>query len=129
LLALTVAVSLAVVSAAGGGVRPATTAPPETITIKVTMTDKAIVMTPKRGQRGALARFVLTNTGKQTHALSLGHLNHGTGTQTGFVSKSLKPSEQQILIIFLDFRGKVPYKPTLKTDAAKPLMRGIFTIF
>jgi hypothetical protein len=129
LLALTPAVALALVPAAGSTVHPGTTAPPETITVKVTITDRAIQMNPRRGQRGALARFVLTNVGKTPHAVSLGHLRHGTGTQTGFVTKALKPNEQQILILFLDFRGVVPYRGTLPADAAKPGMKGIFTIF
>jgi hypothetical protein len=128
LLALTASLLVAVLPAAGSP-GPATTAPPQTITVKVTITDKAIQMSPRRGQRGSLARFVLTNFGKTPHAVSLGHLRHGTGTQTGFVTKPLKPNEQQILVLFLDFRGAVPYRGTLPADAKKPGMKGTFTIF
>jgi hypothetical protein len=129
LLALALATAFALVPAAGGTVEPQTTAPPETITVKVTISDRTIQMSPRRGQRGALARFVLTNVGTKPHGVTLGHLRHGTGTQTGFVTKPLKPNEQQILILFLDFRGKIPYRGTLAADLAKPAMKGIFTIF
>jgi hypothetical protein len=86
-------------------------------------------MSPRRGQRGSLARFVLTNVGKAPHAMSLGRLKRRTATQAGFVTKPLKPNQQQILVLFLDFRGVVPYRGTLPADAAKPGMKGTFTIF
>ncbi len=86
-------------------------------------------MTPKRAQRGVMARFILINRGTKAHAFKLGHERRGTGTQTGF-TKALKPSEQSILIFFLDYRGKLPYLSILPAaDRSKPGMKGIFTIF
>ena len=43
--------------------------------------------------------------------------------------KALKPSEQSILIYYLDYRGKLPYLGSLPADRSKPGMKGIFTIF
>jgi hypothetical protein len=127
LVALTAAVTVALVPGAQSAVRPGTTAPPEVVAVKITITDARVHMSPRRAQRGAVARFILVNTGKKPHTFALGHLRHGTGTQTGFV-KSLKPNEQSILILFLDYRGKLPYLCTLPADRSKPGMKGTFTI-
>ena len=74
-----------------------------------------------------MGRFILVNTGKKPHTFVLGHERRGTGTQTGF-TKSLKPHQQSILILFLDFRGSLPYRATLPADRSKPAMQGTFRI-
>ena len=128
LLALAAALTAALVPTAQSSVQPRTTAPPEVVAVKITITDTAIHMSPKRAQRGAVGRFILVNVGKRLHTFALGHEKHGTGTQTGF-TKSLKPNEQRILVLFLDYRGLLPYRCTLPADRSKPGMKGIFTIF
>ncbi len=85
-------------------------------------------MIPKRAQRGVMAQFILINRGAKPHTFKLGHERRGTATQTGF-TKALKPSQQTILIYYLDYRGKLPYLSSLPADRTKPGMRGIFTIF
>lgn len=117
----------ALVPAAQSPAQLGTTAPPEVVTVKITMTDTAFRVTPKAAPRGAIARFVLVNRGKKPHTFALGHTRHGTGSQTGF-TKSLKPGEQSILILFLDYRGLLPYRGTLTHDRAKPAMQGTFRI-
>jgi hypothetical protein len=128
LFALAAAFAVALVPTAQSSARPETTAPPPVVTIKVMITDARISMIPKRAQRGVMARFILTNRGQKAHTFKLGHQQHGTGTQTGF-TKALKPSEQSILIYFLDYRGRLPYLGSLPADRLKPAMQGIFTIF
>jgi hypothetical protein len=129
LFALAAALAVAIAPAAQSSVlRPATTAPPPVVTIKVMITDSKIGMIPKRAQRGTMARFILINRGAKPHTFKLGHQRHGTATQTGF-TKALKPSEQSILIYYLDYRGKLPYLAPLPADRSKPGMKGIFTIF
>ena len=120
--------TLAFVPAAAAPAAPLTTNPQQVITVKITITDTAIHMVPRSAPRGDVARFILTNTGKKPHAFSLGHLHHQTGYQTGFVA-SLKASEQSIKILFLDYRGLLPYLGTLPADRAKPAMKGTFKIF
>jgi hypothetical protein len=127
LLALTAGVAAALVPAAASPARPRTTAPPEVVAVKITISDTAVHMSPKRAQRGAVARFILVNVGKKPHTFALGHLRRGTGSQTGF-TKSLRPNEQSILVLFLDYRGALPYRCTLPADRTRPGMRGIFTI-
>jgi hypothetical protein len=128
LFALAAACAGLLVPAAQSSPRPDTTAPPPVVTIKVTITDSRISMRPKRAQRGVMGQFILLNQGKRAHTFKLGHQRRGTGTQTGF-TKALKPSEQSVLILFLDYRGRLPYSGSLPADRTKPGMKGIFTIF
>ena len=120
--------AVALVPAAQISAQPRTTAPPPVVTIKIMITDTAIKLSPKRAQRGAMGRFILLNLGKKPHAFTLGHERRGTGTQTGF-SRLVKPGGQDILILFLDYRGTLPYLGSLAADRSKPRMRGTFTIF
>ena len=84
-------------------------------------------MSPNVASRGGTARFILVNVGKKRHVFALGHQRRGSGSQSGFI-KSLKPGEQSILILFLDFRGTLPYLGTLPADRLKPAMKGTFKI-
>lgn len=132
LYAVAAASAAALVPAAQGFARqsfaqPQTTAPPEQVVVKITMTDSAFHVSPKSAPRGDIARFILVNVGKKPHTFALGHLRHGTGAQTGF-TKSLQPNQQSILILFLDYRGLLPYLGTLPADRLKPGMRGTFKI-
>ncbi|HEX4679639.1 MAG TPA: hypothetical protein VH210_10610 [Gaiellaceae bacterium] len=115
-------------TAAPSAVQPRTTAPPQVITIKIMISDTAIRMTPRSAPRGDMGRFILVNTGTKRHTFALGDERRQTGTQTGF-TKSLGPGEQAILLLYLDYRGKLPYLGTLPADRVKPAMKGTFRIF
>jgi hypothetical protein len=128
LVTLAAIASVALVPAAQSARQPATTAPPPVSNIKVTITDTGITISPKLAQRGTMGRFILVNKGKKPHTFVLGHERRGTGVQTGF-KKALKPSQQSVLILFLDFRGAIPYHSPLPADRTKPRMKGIFRIF
>jgi hypothetical protein len=121
-----VAIGAAVVVAQGSAMSR-TTAPPVVIPIKVTISDTAISMSPKVGERGAVARFILVNHGTKPHTFRFGHTKYGTGTQSGFV-RTLKPHEQSILVLFLDYRGAIPWAGTMPTDRGNPRMKGTFRI-
>jgi hypothetical protein len=118
---------VALVAAAQSSGQTRTTAPPPVVSIRIMITDSAIQVTPKRAQRGTMARFILVNSGKKPHVFTLGHQQHGTARQTGF-TKALAPSQQSVLILFLDYRGVIPYHGSLPADRTKPRMKGIFTI-
>jgi hypothetical protein len=107
--------------------RPETTAPPPVVDIRVTITDAAIRMSPKGAFRGDFARFILVNAGKKPHTFTFGGAKRGAGVQTGF-TQPLKPRQQKILLLFLDYRGRITYYGSLAADRVKPAMRGIFTI-
>jgi opacity protein-like surface antigen len=127
LLALAAISAVALVPAAQSADQPQTTAPPQVANIKITISDIGIRISPKIAQRGSMGRFILVNVGKKPHTIVLGNAQRGTGVQTGF-SKSLKPSQQAVLLLFLDFRGLVPYRATLPADRSKPAMQGTFRI-
>lgn len=113
--------------AARSAVRPETTAPPQVVTIKIMISDSAIRVTPRSAPRGDMGRFILVNTGKKRHTFALGHERRQSGTQTGF-TKTLAPGQQLTLLLFLDYRGTLPYLATLPADRVKPAMRGTFRI-
>ena len=126
-LALAACAAVALVQGAQGLARPQTTAPPPVVDVKVTITDNAIRMTPKQAFRGDYARFILVNVGKKPHTFTFGAKKKGTGVQTGF-TKPLRPNEQKILLLFLDYRGRVSYFGSLAADRSKAGMKGVFTI-
>lgn len=119
--------AVALVPAAQSADQPQTTAPPPVSNIKIIITDSGIKVSPKLAQRGSMGRFIIVNTGKKPHTFVLGHERRGTGVQTGF-KKALKPNQQSVLILFLDFRGAIPYQAVLPADRNKPGMKGIFRI-
>ena len=127
LIALAAVSAVALVPAAQSADQPRTTAPPQVANIKITISDTGIRISPKSAQRGSMGRFIIVNVGKKPHTIVLGHERRGTGVQTGF-SKSLKPSQQAVLLLFLDFRGLIPYRATLPADRSKPAMQGTFRI-
>ncbi|MEP6977027.1 MAG: hypothetical protein ABI948_03125 [Thermoleophilia bacterium] len=112
---------------AQGVAQPRTTEPPPLVDIHVKITDTRIVLDRLTAARGDYARFIVRNAGTKTHGFSLGKSKPGTGLQTGF-TRTLKPNVQKILLLFLDYRGALPFSSQLPADRSKPGMRGIFTI-
>ena len=117
--------SLTLVAAAQA--RPQTTAPTVFYNVHVTLTNTRIVLDRHRAPRGTYARFIIRNLDTRPHNFTLGKARRGTGAQSGF-SRTLKPRQKQILLLFLDYRGPIPYTGGLRADRAKPGMQGIFTI-
>jgi hypothetical protein len=104
-----------------------TTAPTLFVNVAVTITDTRIVLSRHDAPRGTYARFIIRNTGTRPHAFTLGTARRGTGRQSGF-TRALRPGTRKILILFLDYRSRIPYFGSLAVDRAKPGMRGTFTI-
>ena len=127
-VALAAAVTaVALVPAAEG--RPQTTIPDVFVTIHVTVTDSKITLDRHSAGRGDEVRFVMRNAGTKLHSFTLGTTTgRGTGKQTGF-SSMLKPKQQKLSLLFLDYRGPLPYRSVVKYDRNKRGMRGTFTIY
>jgi hypothetical protein len=126
------AAALAVPGALGttrGAARPNTTVPDVFLPIHVTVTDRRISLDRKSGHRGDEVRFTIRNAGTKTHNFTLGKTTtkRGIGAQVGF-STTLKPKQEKVYLLFLDYRGDLPYRSMLKADLKKPGMRGIFKI-
>lgn len=134
LFTLLVVSALAVVPAAEGmvrthvGAQPATTDPTVFADVAVTITDTHITVKPAQVERGQYVRFFVHNVGTTRHAFTLGSTKgRGSGVQTGF-NRTVEPKAQKLLLLYLDYRGKLPYYSAVKADLGKPGMKGIFTI-
>jgi hypothetical protein len=106
LIAIVALTSLVV--AAPGFARPQTTNAPAILIVKVTITDKSITVRPNAAPRGTSATFILTNRGSKTQKWILGSTARGAGHTIGFASV-LAPDQQKNVVMFLDYRGLLPY--------------------
>jgi hypothetical protein len=94
--------------AASANARPDTTNAPAFLTIKVTITDTSVTVRPNTAVRGTNATFILTNRGKTTQRWILGNAARGVGKTSGFASV-LAPDQQKNVVMYLDYRGSLPY--------------------
>ena len=127
LLALAAAALGAGVLVAEGSAGSRTTSQPDVVSVRITITDTAISMSPRIAQRGAMAHFTLVNKGKKPHTFTFGRGKPGSGSQAGFV-RTLKPREQSMLSLFLDYRGTIQWAGTAPADRGNPRMKGTFRI-
>ena len=127
-LALAAVSAVALVPAAGGVTRPGTTEPEDYIQVTVTITDTRIIMSDHEAARGEGVDFHIKNIGKKPHNFvligdrAIGLAREGLGTPV------LLPRKTWVLQVFMDLRGDLPYRSTIKTDRTKPGMRGTFTV-
>jgi hypothetical protein len=124
-LALPVCAAAAALSiAASAGARPQTTNVPAIFTVKVTIGDKGMAMTPNHAVRGSTITFVLTNRGKKTHTFVIGDAKRGAGLGQGF-KQTLKPNQQFSKVMFLDYRGVMNF---VNRTGSTVIARGAFKI-
>jgi hypothetical protein len=120
--------AIALVPAANGITRPGTTEPDVYNTVTVTITDTKITVSDHEVSRGEGVDFRVKNIGKKPHNFvlvgdnAIGLAHEGLGTPV------LLPRKTWVLQVFMDIRGDLPYKSTLKADRTKPGMRGTFTV-
>jgi len=107
--------------------RPQTTAPNVFVNIHVTLTDSKVILFPKTAPRGSDARFIVTNKGTKPHTFTLGSSKLGAGLQSGF-TRVVKPKQHQILLLYLNARGALPYYGGATAKKALPSMKGIFLV-
>ena len=130
IFAVAVLSAVALVPAARGTVRThdgaLTTVPNVFVDIQVKITDTRITLSRRTANRGDQGRFIIRNVGTKRHSFTLGGTARGT-VQPGF-SHTLNPKTQQTLLLFLNYRGPIPYRSTIPADRSKPGMHGTFTI-
>jgi hypothetical protein len=129
LSAFAAVLAVAVVPSAQGMVRaPQTTEPGEVIEVDVTITDSKITMSDTAAERGDQVDFHVVNNGRRAHNFAL----RGTGpialSNLGLSTNLLRPKGKTVLQVFLDFRGDMIYKSTVRADQSKPGMKGTFKI-
>jgi hypothetical protein len=110
--AVAVAACAGLAALAFSGPAGSTTNAPAIFTVKVTITDNGITMSPNHAVRGSTCTFILTNRGKKTHTFVIGDVTRGTGKGQGF-QQVLRPNGQYTKVMFLDYRGVM--KITLRT--------------
>jgi hypothetical protein len=119
--------SVAALCASLAGAAPglATTNAPAIFTVKVTLTDRKIAMSPNHAARGSTVTFILTNRGKKRHTFVFGSAKPRVGSQ-GF-ARTLGPNQQSTVVMYLDFRGLLKY--TLRPPkSATSIARGAFRV-
>jgi hypothetical protein len=122
LAGLAAAAALSIAGSAAG--HPQTTNVPAIFTVKVTIRDKAIAMTPNHAVRGSTITFVLTNRGTKTHTFVIGDAGRGAGLGQGF-KQTLRPNQQFTKVMFLDYRGVMRFSSRVGSTV---VARGAFTI-
>ena len=110
--------------AGSAAARPETTNAPAIFTAKVTIRDAGLTLTPNHAVRGSTITFILTNRGKKIHTFVIGDATRGAGKGQGF-KQVLKPNQQYTKVMFLDYRGVMPF--ILRTGT-RTVARGAFTI-
>ena len=128
ILALATLSTAALVPAAHGTLlAPKTTAPDVFVTIQVKITDARISVAPRTAYRGDEGRFIIRNVGKRAHTFTLGS-QHKTSVLCCAFSRKVMPGRQAVLLVFLDYRGPLPYRSVLPADRSLPGMHGTLTI-
>ena len=112
-----IALLASLVIAGPGFARPDTTNAPAFLTIRVTITDTSVTVRPNAALRGTNAIFILTNRGKTTQKWILGNATRGVGKTSGFASV-LAPDQQKNVVMYLDYRGELPYSTAKLGGAA-----------
>ncbi len=107
--------------------RPSTTAPNIFVKVNVTLTDSKIILSTNTAPRGTDAQFIVRNTGTKPHTFTLGTTKRGLGFQTGF-TRVFKPGQHQVLLLYLNYRGVLPYYSNTPADLPKKAMHGTFVI-
>ncbi len=120
LLVVAAMVGLAVVPIASS--QSVTTAPDVYISIHVTLTDSKVVVSPKTAPRGADARFIVRNVGTKVHTFTV-----RTGSLTGF-SRAFRPGEHAILLLYLSYRGILPYYSGATFGGTPKAMKGTLLV-
>ena len=106
--------SAALAALAIAGPAASTTNAPAIFTVKVTITDKGLTLSPNHAVRGSTCTFILTNRGKKTHTFVIGDVARGTGKGQGF-AQVLRPNGQYTKVMFLDYRGVMKISLRTKT--------------
>jgi hypothetical protein len=120
--ALLLAASLAFLGLAADG--SATTNPGAYFTVRVTITNKAVTMSPTQARRGQTAIFLLSNLATTSRVFAIGDVTLTRHRGTGFAVK-LARNEQKRILLYLTYRGPLP---AFLTVAGKNKVVGVFRV-
>jgi len=93
--------------AADGSARSRTTNPGAYLTVRVSVTNKGISMSPTHARRGQTAIFLLSNHATTSRVFALGDVSLTHHRGTGFVV-TLARNQQKRVLLYLTYRGLLP---------------------
>jgi hypothetical protein len=137
LLAVVTAACLAVFIAGGvqyahGATRavaaPKTTEPDVYDDIDVTITDRKITLSDRAADRGNGVNLHVKNVGTKPHSFAFVGPGAIGLSGAGLSTPVLQPGKTYVLQVYMDNRGALPYRSTVKADAGKIGMRGVFLV-
>ena len=129
LSAFAAVVAVVVVPSAQGTARaPQTTEPGEIVQVAVTITDTKITLSDYAAQRGDQLDFHVANKGRRAHNFVLRGSGPVALSDLGLGTNLIRPKGTVVLQVFLDFRGDMVFKSTVRADQSKPGMKGTFRI-
>jgi hypothetical protein len=132
LVAFVAAVVVTLVPFAQGATRtatgPKTTEPEVYQDVNVTLTDRKIVLSERRAERGEGVTLHVKNTGNKPHSFSFAGRGALSLGGSGLGTPVLKPGQTAVLSVYMDLRGAIPYRSTVKADASRIGMRGVFFV-
>jgi len=107
-----------------GSARPQTTNPGGYVTVRVSVTDTSVTMSPTHVRRGQTAIFLLSNHATASRVIAVGDasLTHRRGT--GFAVKLARNGQKRVLL-YLTYRGPLPLTIT---GAGKSKVEGVFYV-
>lgn len=122
--------SVAIVAGSTGPAHGATrtTEPDVYQDIDVTITDRKITLSDRSAARGDGVNYHVKNVGTKPHSFAfVGPGAIGLGG-TGLGTPVLKPGQTYVLQLFMDNRGALPYRSTVRADLGKIGMHGVFLV-
>ncbi|MBV8066196.1 MAG: hypothetical protein JOY73_11770 [Actinobacteria bacterium] len=105
--ALLLAASLLFLWPATGSASRQTTSPGQYFTIRVTVTNAKVTLSPTHAPRGSTAIFLLANYSSASRVVALGDATLKGHRGTGFAVKLARNEEKRILV-YLTYRGPLP---------------------
>ncbi len=123
--ALLLAASLAFLGLAStGSASRSTTSPGAYFTVRVTITDTSVSLSPTHAPRGSTAIFLVNNFSTATRVVAIGDATLKAHRGTGFAVK-LARNEQKRVLVYLAYRGPLPCSIT---SAGKTKVVGVFRV-
>lgn len=110
--------------ASTGSASRATTSPGQYFTIRVTITNSSMTLSPTHAPRGSTAIFLVNNFSTSSRVVALGDATLKTHRGTGFAVK-LARNEQKRLLVYLAYRGPLPCS---LISAGKTKLIGVFRV-
>ncbi len=114
--------------ATSGAAGAKTTEPEVYQDVNVTITDRKIVLSERRAERGEGVTLHIKNTGTKPHSFGFAGRGALSLSNSGLSTPALKPGQTAILSVYMDLRGAIPYRSTVKADASRIGMRGVFFV-